>query len=267
MELTTAAGIPDLVDLIELGDDRFTAPNEPRDERWPRLFGGQVLAQAIAAAARTIAPDRRPHSCHAYFLRPGDPDVPVVLSVVRNRDGGSFSARNVAASQGGSDIFIMSTSFQRPEAGGGLDAPARPGVPAPDAGLVVRDGRDRAVELIVLSPADPPGAPRSGPPARMWARATGPLGDDPLLHACALAYISDIGIGFGDRDLPGVARNGPSIDHALWFQHPVAADDWVLMDLEPWKAAGGRGLYTGAIHDRSGRLAATLAQEALVRVP
>jgi acyl-CoA thioesterase II len=253
-----------IVSLDEVADDVFTGPNE-EDRGFGRLFGGQVLAQALRAAAHTVAADRLPHSCHAYFLRPGKPDEPVMLHVHRDRDGGSFSARHIVASQGDAEIFTMSASFHVREESGKLEVPIRPDVPDPDTLEPVSWFRAVA-DLVVLRPEPGPDGVWSGPPTRMWTRAAQPLGDDPVDHACALAYVSDIGVGFGDTQLEGLERGGPTIDHALWFQAPIRLDDWVLLDLTPWKAGGARGLYTGTIHDRAGTLGATLAQEVLLRV-
>lgn len=256
--------LPELLDLEQVERDVFCGPNE-EDRGFGRLFGGQVLAQALRAAAHTVAPERPPHSCHAYYLRPGQPEQPVMLRVHRDRDGGSFSARHVVASQGDAEIFTMSASFHHREESGRLDVPIRADVPGPDGFEPVSWFRGGA-DVIVLRPEVGPGQSWSGPPTRMWTRSAIALGDHPVVHACALAYMSDIGVGFGDVDLPGLARGGPTIDHALWFENPIRIDDWVLLDLEPWKAGGARGLYTGTIHDRSGVLGATLAQEVLLRV-
>jgi acyl-CoA thioesterase-2 len=257
------ATLPELLDLEEVAPDVFCGPNE-EDRGHGRLFGGQVLAQALRAAAHTVADDRLPHSCHAYFLRPGLPSEPVMLAVHRDRDGGSFSARHIVASQGDAEIFTMSASFHIREESGRLEVPIAPDVPDPDTLTPVPWFRNVA-DLIVIRPPLGPGQQWTAPPTQMWTRATHALGDDPVGHACALAYISDIGVGFGDTELPGLERGGPTIDHALWFGDPIRVDDWVLLDLKPWKAGSARGLYTGTVHDRAGVLGATLAQEVLLR--
>jgi acyl-CoA thioesterase-2 len=256
--------LPEILELDEVAADVFCGPNEA-DRGYGRLFGGQVLAQALRAASHTVAPDRLPHSCHAYFLRPGKPDEPVMLHVHRDRDGGSFSARHVVASQGDAEIFTMSASFHVREDSGKLVVPIRSGLPDPDPEQAV--GWFRALaDLIVLRPELGPDRSWNGPPTRAWTRSANPLGDDPVVHACALAYISDIGVGFGDTELPGLERGGPTIDHALWFEDPIRIDDWVLLDLVPWKAGNARGLYTGTVHDRAGTLGAALTQEVLLRM-
>jgi acyl-CoA thioesterase II len=256
--------LPELIDLDEVKPNVFCGPNEA-DRGFGRLFGGQVLAQALRAAAHTVDRDRLPHSCHAYFLRPGKPDEPVMLHVHRDRDGGSFSARHVVASQGDAEIFTMSASFHIREESGRLEVPIRPDVPDPDTLKPVPWFRAVA-DLIVLRPQPGPEGEWTGPPTRMWTRAADPLGDDPIDHTCALAYVSDIGVGFGDTEIPDLERGGPTIDHALWFGDPIRIDDWSLLDYTPWKAGSARGLYTGTIHDRSGVLGAVMTQEVLLRV-
>ncbi len=255
--------MPDLLDLEEVSADVFTGPNE-EDRGYGRLFGGQVLAQALRAAAHTVAPDRLPHSAHAYFLRPGTPAEPVMLVVHRDRDGKSFSARRVVASQGDAEIFTMLASFHIHEDSGKLELPLPPEIAAPDEGDRVAWFRE-IVDLIVVKPPLGPDREWTGPPTTMWTRSAQPLGDDPIVNACALAYVSDIGVGFGSVDIPNLAKGGPTIDHALWFEDPIRVDDWCLLDYSPWKAGGARGVYTGTIHGRNGLLGATMAQEVLLR--
>jgi acyl-CoA thioesterase II len=251
----------DVVDLEELDRDLYRGATYGGFH----LFGGHVLAQALRAAILTVPDDRVPHSLHGYFLRRGDAHRHVILQVHRDRDGGSFSARRVVAIQNGEVIFTVAASFARDEEAGEYQAPmpdARP--PDDDA---VADGAnlggppDYFETVAVLSPgADP------RPVGRLWARSRIPLGDDPGVHACALAYLSDFGSGFADVDVEGVSRGGPSIDHAMWFHRPIRADDWVLVDLWPLRASQGRGTYMGTIHDADGVLGCHLAQEALLRI-
>lgn len=261
----------DLVELLELEEldtDLYRGVNEPLVEWRPALYGGQVAAQALRAAAYTVPEGRTPHSLHGYFLRPGSGERPVIYQVARDRDGKSFSARHVVALQWGEVIFSMSASFQEPRPGGDYEID-RP-LPAEGPEDVGRSAWSDLHPCLDVRPFPPmvPVEPGGWPvPARMWARSKQPLPDDLLLHACALTYLSDSGSGFGDGQATGLPRGGPTIDHAVWFQHPVRADDWVLLDCWPLKATGSRGLYTGIMRDRQGRLAAMLNQELLFREP
>ena len=223
------------------------------------LYGGQVAAQALYAAGRTVAPDRLPHSLHGYFLRSGDAARPTVFRVDRDRDGGSFSARRVVALQGGEVVFSMSASFQVPGAGPDQQVQETPDVePA---------GTLPALELPRLFSMESrrPPQPYDGHfPTRFWARATVPLPAEPLVHACVLTYLSDIGTGLSA--LPeDEASPGPTIDHALWFHRDARLDDWVLMDMVPRTVSGGRGWYTGSLSTAGGTLIASFAQETLYR--
>jgi acyl-CoA thioesterase-2 len=255
-----------MLEVEALDKDLYRGYNQPEDPGRPVLFGGQILAQALRAAANTVDPDRLPHSLHGYFLRPGSAERPVLLQVWRDRDGHSFSARRVAAIQNGEVIFNMSTSFHRREPGVEFIGELPQGAPHHDeVEEVDLFGRFqpwlRTRPILSGLPSDE-GWTRS---ARMWSRVIDPLPDDPVLHACALAYISDVGSGFAETVVPGLPRGGPSIDHSLWFRDAVRADDWVLVELWPLMAGGARGVYAGAMRDESGRLAAMLTQEMLIR--
>lgn len=267
--MTEASGLLALLDLEEIDTDLYRARNEERASEWPALFGGQVAAQALRAAALTVDEGRLPNSLHGYFLRPGRYDRPVILRVARDRDGGSFSARHVVAIQNGEVIFSMSASFHTPREGAEFvaDRPppeARP-EDLPEIDWITRF--ESMLDVRVFPPTVPVGPDDFAPPARLWARSRESLPDDPFVHACGLTYLSDVGSGFGDGTATGVPRGGPSIDHAVWFQHPVRMDDWVLLDTWPLKAGGSRGLYTGEMRDKNGRLAATLTQEILFLPP
>jgi acyl-CoA thioesterase II len=262
------AGPADLLawlQLEELDRDLYRGANEICTPPRTALYGGQVAAQALRAAALTVATDRYPHSLHGYFLRPGTPDRPVILRVERDRDGRSFSARRVAVTQNGEVIFEMSASFHVPEQGPNFELSAPAEVPQPQhtdpswASWSHPACESRAFPV----PAFEPGV--KGVPLRLWGRSTAGLGDDPVMHACLIAYMSDLNSGFGELDLAGLPLGGPSIDHALWFHHPGRADDWLLFDAQPIKVGGGRGLYTGSVHDIHGRLVAMYMQEALLR--
>jgi acyl-CoA thioesterase-2 len=251
-----------LLQLEELDRDLFRGENEPGARERVALYGGQVAAQALAAAGATIPDDRRPHSLHGYFLRPGHTDRPVIFHVDRDRDGGSFSARHVRAVQHGEVIFSMVASFHHLREAATLDVvPTRGGPPAD--GLPPRP-MPSLVEVREITPTRITGG-MIRHSDRLWVRATAPLPDDPLVQACALTYISDLGSGFGQVEVPGLAAGGPSIDHSLWFHDSIPADEWVLLELAPLKAGGGRGVYTGALRSHDGRLGAVVTQEMLLR--
>jgi acyl-CoA thioesterase II len=255
--------LEDLVELLDLEmiDVDLFRGRQPQTSM-QRVFGGQVLGQALAAASRTVDPERVVHSLHGYFLRPGQPDKPVLLHVDRDRDGGSFSARHVRAVQHGEVIFSMVASFHQPREAPTVDVvPTRGGPPADD--LPSRPSAS-LVELREITPTRITGG-QIRHSDRLWVRATAPLPDDPLVQACALTYISDLGSGFGQVEVPGLAAGGPSIDHSLWFHDPIRADEWVLLELAPLKAGGGRGVYTGALRSHDGRLGAVVTQEMLLR--
>jgi acyl-CoA thioesterase-2 len=249
-----------LLDLEELDRDLFRGRNgDHGNPRWS-LYGGQVAAQALMAASRTVDPGRLPHSLHGYFLRPGQPDHPVVFSVDRDRDGGSFSARHVRAIQHGEVIFSMLASFKVPEDATTFEPPPFRDVPPPDE--VDPKGWDALVETREVTTRDFHG---HGVTDCVWCRVATPLPDDPVVHACVLVYLSDYGGGFVLQDIPGLPLGGPSIDHVLWFHQPVRVDDWVLVDLRPERASDARGTYFGTIRAHDGTLACVLGQECLLR--
>jgi len=250
------------LELEQLDRDLFRGVNTVMAKERSSLFGGQVCAQALMAAALTVPSDRQPHSLHGYFLRPGQIDRPVLLHVDRDRDGKSFSARHVAAVQDGEVIFSMLTSFHGGAAESRFDDVGEAEAPAPEDCPAYR--ADRLLEIHQVSLTEMVNGQQLYSDS-LWIRSAHPLPDDALVQACALAYISDLGTGFGRVQIPGVGRGGPSIDHALWFHESIRADDWVLLQLWPWKATPGRGLYRGALRDRHHRLGATVAQEHLLR--
>ena len=261
-----------------------------------RTFGGYVAGQALVAAGRTVpgaggrlhpagggrddaAPAKRVHSLHAYFLRPGAPEVPILYEVDRIRDGRSFSTRRVAAVQGGEAIFHLSASFHAHEEGVAHQVPM-PVVPDPETlpdweGRHPGSGRSPDARPIdvrhvgVPLRADEAQAPRA-PEHAMWFRANGHIPDDPLVHACVVAYASDLTL-LDTIMLPhGLIWEDPaaqqvSLDHAMWFHRPVRADDWLLYSQRSPIAADARGLATGTIFTRGGDLAVTVVQEGLLR--
>ena len=267
----------DLLDLepIEVNIFRGVNPDEERQ----RIFGGQVAGQALVAAARTVDDDRAVHSLHAYFLRPGDPNVPVLYEVDRIRDGRSFTTRRVAAIQHGRAIFHMSASFHIAEPGfDHLDE--MPDVPEPD-GLPTRPERFAAAGIedtygpsaldVRYITNDPFNRREPLPPTqRVWFRANGDLPDGQVLHTCLLTYASDMtlldttllphGSGATDRSVMMA-----SLDHAMWFHRPFRADEWLLYDQHTPAASGARGLATGRVFTQDGRLVANVVQEGLIR--
>ena len=273
-----------LLDLQPIEVNIFLGTS-PKD-RSQRVFGGQVLGQALVAAHRTVE-GRFCHSLHAYFLLPGDPKVPILYEVDRSRDGQSFSSRRVVAIQHGRPIFHMSVSFQIEEPGleHQIDAPAVPrpeDLPSEDdfrrqivdkIPVEYRDHfiRPRPIELRPVDRVDIFGGEKRPPHQAVWVRATGKLPDDVALHQCVLAYASDMtlldtsllphGIGWFSNKIQMA-----SIDHAMWFHRPFRADQWLLYVQDSPSASGARGFNRGLVYADDGRLVASVAQEGLMRV-
>jgi acyl-CoA thioesterase-2 len=241
IDLDRADDLPSLLTLERVDRDLFRGRNANYGPR-QTLYGGQVAAQCLLAAAATVEPDRLPHSFHGYFLRAGRSNLPVVLEVDRDRDGRSFSARHVIAVQDGEVIFSMITSFHAESEGGVFDGAPRRDVPAPED--VPKGGWNTLLDVRPVTPTD---FLKGVFTDCLWVRSAAPLGDDPLMHRAALTYLSDLGTGFGQQD-----------------QAIIRADDWVLVDLRPVKARSARGLYQGSLRDRHGALGATINQEQLL---
>ena len=275
----------DLLDLegIEVNIFRGLSPKD----RWQRVFGGQVLGQALVAATRTVE-GRVCHSLHAYFIRPGDPKTPILYEVDRSRDGRSFATRRVVAIQHGEQIFNMAVSFQVPEAG--LEHQFEmPKVPMPEdlepedqrrkrlahqLPESVREhfARDNPIDVRPVEEDDDLLAPKKGPPQQhVWLRAKGKLPDELATHQCVLAYASDMTlldtclIPHGISWFSGRLQTA-SLDHAMWFHHPFRADEWLLYVQDSPVAAGGRGFNRGMLFTREGKLVASVAQEGLIRL-
>jgi acyl-CoA thioesterase-2 len=259
----------DILDLERIEEDIFRGSSPTEGPQ--RVFGGQVAGQALVAAGRTVPPERAVHSLHAYFIRPGDPEVPIVYTVDRTRDGRSFSTRRVTAIQHGRAIFTLSASFHRPESGLEHQV-AMPEAPGPE------DLPDRLRGLSTIEmrfAGEPPwtrtdGRPRE-PRSTVWMRARGPLPDEPLVHVCAVAYASDMSLLDSVLLAHGLTWDAPglsaaSLDHAMWFHGPFRADEWLLYAQESPAASGARGLAQGRIFRRDGRLVASVVQEGLIRV-
>lgn len=275
------AGILDL-EKIEENIYRGMSP----DVGWQRVFGGLVISQALTAASRTVVADRHVHSLHSYFLRPGDPSVPILYEVDRIRDGSSFTTRRVVAIQHGKAIFSLSASFQVDEPG--LEHQSRmPDVPLPedlpgpdqiyetyleDAPEHIRRFwlRERPVEIIPVSMTHYISSDALPPEQHIWIKANGKVPDNRPLQAAFLAYLSDMtlldtslfphGLSVFDRTIQGA-----SLDHSMWFHAPDPLDDWLLYSTDSPFSGAARGLSRGSIFNRAGKLIASTAQEGLIR--
>ena len=258
-----------LLELERLDRDLFRGQNEPTAHERLSLYGGQVAAQALRAAGTTVPPERAPHSLHGYFLRRGRTELPVLYHVDRDRDGGSFSARHVRAVQDGEVIFSMLASFHDTAGHGDASAPiATFDAVATRGGVSPETLRERPSPLLADVREVTPTRIAGGQlrhSDRLWVRAATDLPDDPLVHACALTYVSDLGSGFGQVEQEGLPTGGPSIDHTVWFQESIRADAWMLLELWPLKAGSARGVYGGSLRDEDGRLGAVIMQEMLLR--
>ncbi|MEA5364899.1 acyl-CoA thioesterase II [Amycolatopsis sp., V23-08] len=270
-----------LLDLEKIEENIFRGVSPAHSP--VRVFGGQVAGQALVAAGRTVPDERRVHSLHAYFIRGGDPSVPIVYEVDRIRDGRSFTTRRVIAIQHGKAIFSLSASFQKDEPGIDHAEEMPEGVPAPETLPTLMEraegyaigahSRPRPIDLRYVN--DPPWVTRQTGdlPARnqVWMRADGKLPDQQLLHVCVLTYASDMTLLDSVLARHGVYWDtdkvlGASLDHALWFHRPFRADEWFLYDSVSPTASGARGLATGRFFGADGTLIATVVQEGLLRV-
>lgn len=273
-------GILDL-ERLEVNLFRGQSPQEG----WQRVFGGQVIGQALVAACRTVE-SRRPHSLHGYFVLPGDPKAPIIYEVERVRDGRSFSTRRVKAIQHGAAIFSLSASFHVEEEGVEHQF-AMPDVPPPEALKSEEDvrqlfqanmpeamkayfARERPIEIRPVEFGRYTGESQPEGKFHVWIRTTQPLPDDPVVHRCVLAYASDMtlldaanvphGRSFFDQSVQAA-----SLDHAMWFHRPFRADDWLLYAHDSPSGQGSRGFTRGEIYTRQGVLVASVAQEGLLR--
>ncbi len=270
------------LEQIELNLFRGTSP----DESWQRVFGGQVIGQALVAATRTVE-EFQSHSLHGYFLRPGDPKVPIIYDVDRIRDGKSFATRRVVAIQHGRPIFNMSVSFQREEPG--LEHQFdMPDVPSPEslppeeevrakvAPLLPEKfrkyfTRDRAIEIRAVEQTNWVEPKKREPIQHFWIKTRGEMPEDQNINKCVLAYASDMtlldtciaphGVTFIDERLQAA-----SLDHAMWFHRPFKADQWMLFSQDTPSANGAKGFNRGSLYTREGVLVASVAQEGLIRM-
>jgi len=270
------------LERLELNLFRGTSPRGGG----PRIFGGQVIAQSLLAAYETVE-DRVCHSLHCYFIRPGDPRVPIVFDVDRSRDGGTFTTRRVVAVQNGKQIFNLAASFQVAEDGFEHQAPM-PDVADPDSlpdefeqrVKLMTDMpepmrkmmlRPRPIEMRGVEEIPYLGRDKRDPQSAVWFRACGPIGSDQRMHQVILAYASDMNMLATAMRPHGVhwdtkGLQSASLDHAMWFHKPSNFNDWHLYSLDSPSAAGARGFVRGSIYDRNGVLVASAAQEGLMRL-
>jgi acyl-CoA thioesterase-2 len=270
-----------LLDLKQIEEDIFRGQSSRT--QWQRAFGGQVAAQALVAAGRTVGSDRPVHSLHSYFLRPGDSTIPIIYQVDRVRDGRSFTTRRVVAIQHGQPIFVLSASFQVVEEGIEHQIPM-PATADPETFPTLAELYEQSDPSINAFKQEYPIDMRfaDDPPwladrtqerpghQRVWMRVPTALPDDPLMHVCALTFASDLslldsvlvrhGLMVG-RDIAAMA----SLDHAMWFLHPMRADEWFLYNCWSPASAGGRGVASGQFFDQNGRLLALVVQEGMIR--
>ena len=280
----SAEELATLLELEQLEVDLFRG-SQARTER-QRVFGGQVAAQSVVAATRSVEGEFGLHSMHSYFLRPGDPAIPIVYDVERIRDGRSFATRRVSARQHGRPIFYMTANFQRSE-DGLTHQDAMPDVPPPEQGMklvdLVRQRGPEAgaewerewsaldVRYVGVSGMGLPDDPERPARARLWIRVDGTLADEPTLQAAAFTYASDRTL-LGAALVPhGITLASPrlmpaSLDHAIWFHRPFRADEWWLYDQTSPFSGGGWGVATARVFTKSGELVASVAQEGLIRL-
>lgn len=282
---SAVAALLSILDLEQLEENLFRGLS-PKDG-WQRVYGGQVLGQGLVAAGRTVQDSRSAHSLHAYFLRPGDPALPILFQVERVRDGGSFSTRRVTAIQHGQPIFVMSVSFHKKEGDAFEHASAMPSVPPPEevtgaeeamrslgsrlpAAMRAYWQSERPIDLRPVDLARYLSREPREPLQYIWLRTNGLLPADARIHQCALAYASD----FTLLDTALIAHGKllfdadiqlASLDHALWFHRPFRADEWLLYAQDSPSAHGARGFCRGSVFSRDGTLVASVAQEGLMR--
>lgn len=282
---TVLEELVELLALEKIEENLFRGQSQ--DPGWGRVYGGQVLGQALSAAVRTVPEDRFVHSLHSYFLRPGDVDLPIIYDVDRIRDGRSFTTRRVVAIQKGRPIFNMSASFQIEEDGFEHQDQA-PEAPSPDEVMTEQEryakfmsdlpetirGQilgGRPFEIRQIDPVINGMAPKVREPRSLhWLKTTGELSDDPDLHCYLLAYASDFDFLTTSLRPHGVSLISPgmqvaSIDHAMWFHRPFRVDQWLLHSVESSSASGARGFVRGRIFDQAGNLVASTAQQGLIR--
>jgi acyl-CoA thioesterase II len=264
--VTPPGDLAERLHLEVLPDDAFEGRPQARDRH---VFGGLLMSQALHAASLTVPGDREPHSVHGSFLEGGDGREALRYQVERTRDGAAFSSRRVVVDQAGLRLFVATVSFHTPEPGLDYELPANEAVPPPDDLPTGRydgpwfESRDVPVEAA---------APAVGHVRRAWFRARQPVPDDPALHVLGLVYLTDHGATRAVRephaDHPRVEqRMSVSLDHTVWIHGPARVDEWLLTEFSPVATGAGRGLTFGSVRTAGGRLVASMAQEALLRMP
>ena len=261
VSLSTPTDLLSLLHLEAVKPDAFLGASPVLG--WGRIYGGQVVAQALRAAAMTVEADHRPHSLHAYFVRAGNEHRPVLFEVERVRDGRSFTTRQVVAYQEGGAILNLIASFQADEPADDIQSVQAPEVRGPDGLDDIPHDAFLQHRMVQRSRE-----PRAN--GLSWMRTLQPIGDDPAMQACALAYLSDedaLGVALMPHPLGGDWERlvTASLDHAIWFHRPVRADDWLLFDIDGHGVANARGLAVARIFNQEGVHVATIAQEALGR--
>ena len=275
-----------LLDLEHLEENLFRGQSE--NIGGPRVFGGQVIGQALTAAVRTVPSKRFVHSLHAYFLRPGDMEYPIIYDVERTRDGGSFTTRRVVAIQKGEPIFDMALSFHKKEKGPSHQIDMID-IPGPDECISELEVKKKMIDKVPLKYRDfflrerpieirnLPGEgmfeePKKKPPHKhVWMKAVGKIPDDVVQHQAILAYASDMGLlstSMNPHRLSFAKGNvmSASLDHAMWFHRPFRADEWMLYSTDSPSASNARGFNRGSVYTREGVLVASAVQEGLMRV-
>lgn len=274
-----------ILDLESLDQNLFRG--QSGNSKWQRVFGGHVISQALVAAQRTVVSDRYVHSLHAYFIRPGDPDRPIIYEVEPLRDGGSFSTRRVVAKQNGLAILSFSASFQIDEPGLDYQRSMPSGLPTPDD-LAGDDAANQAIfdsapEIVkdywnlhrpfLIRPIDREDylkRDKHSPIQRCWFKLSGQVDGNRCLNAALLAYLSDMTLLDTSLLVHGLSLFSPnlipaSLDHSMWFHRPFRIDEWMLYDIETPNTHGARGLSNGFIYSQDGQLIASVAQEGLIR--
>ncbi|CAM1641718.1 Acyl-CoA thioesterase-like [Bartonella apis] len=275
-----------ILDLEKIDQNLFRG--QSGNSRWQRVFGGHVIAQALVAAHRSVAPDRFIHSLHAYFIRPGDPDRPIIYEVEPLRDGRSFSVRRVVAKQNGVAILSFSSSFQVDEPGLDYQRPMPKNLPQPET-LSGEHAIDQAIlesapenirnywneqRPFLIRPIDLEDyltRDKHQPVQRCWFKLNGKVASTRSLNSALLAYLSDMTLLDTSLIVHGLSIFTPglipaSLDHSMWFHRPFSLDDWMLYDIESPNTHGARGLSEGYIYTRDGKLIASVAQEGLIRL-
>lgn len=282
----TFATLLSILDLEQIEHNLFRGRSP--QVGWQRVFGGQVIGQALVAAQRTVEPDRHVHSLHCYFIRPADPSIPIVYEVTRMRDGGTFTTRSVVAIQHGEAIFSLSASFQSDEVGLEHQISMKPDVPGPDGLISDTDfgaqyahlapehirkyfEHERPIEMKPVSLTHYISREPLPAEQNVWVRPSGIVPNDRALQAAVLAYVSDMTLLDGalfphGRTVFDRTMQAASLDHSMWFHKPNQLTDWLLYQQDSPNASGGRGFTRGSFYTRSGELIASVAQEGLIRV-